>query len=121
MKVEFVPSVAELPTFQYTLHAWAPLTRVIVLPAEVIKVEAAWKMKTALASPCASRVNAPELAKDPAPVEYVPAVMTWDASSGEARTVGVGALMSLNAVTKSVCAVVAVASAMCRTPRGCDC
>ena len=40
-----------------------------MLPVEVIRVEAAWKMKIAFASPCPSRVNIPELAKVPAVVE----------------------------------------------------
>lgn len=42
--------------------------RFIVLPAEVIRVDAAWKIKIAFASPFASRVSAPELAKVPAVV-----------------------------------------------------
>lgn len=92
------------------------MIKVIVLPAEVIKVEAAWKIKTAFASPWASSVSAPELAKVPEPFEYAPGVITCDASSADARTVGVGALMSLKAVTRSVCAVVATGSAMCCTP-----
>ena len=67
--MELVPSVAELPTLQKTLQAWAPFMRVIVLPVEVIRVDAAWKMKIAFPSPCPSRVNIPELAKVPAVVE----------------------------------------------------
>jgi hypothetical protein len=58
-KVVLVPSVAELPTCQNTLHGEAPLMRLTVLFDAVIKVEPAWKMKTALGSPCASRVTVP--------------------------------------------------------------
>jgi hypothetical protein len=43
LKVEFVPSVAELPTCQKTLQAWAPLIRFTLLPDAVISVEPAWK------------------------------------------------------------------------------
>jgi hypothetical protein len=46
-KTEFVPSVAELPTCQNTLHAWAPLISATRLPEAVMSVLAAWKMKTA--------------------------------------------------------------------------
>ena len=58
-KTEPVPSVAELPTCQKTLHGWAPLMRFTWLADAVISVEAAWKMKTALGSPWASSVSAP--------------------------------------------------------------
>ncbi len=49
-KVVVVPSVAELPTCQNTLHAWAPLIRLTVLLEAEISVEPAWKMNTELAS-----------------------------------------------------------------------
>lgn len=62
--VDPTPSVAELPTTQNTLHAWAPLTRDTVLLGAVIRVDAAWKMKTAPASPWASRVSVPPRASD---------------------------------------------------------
>jgi hypothetical protein len=41
-KVVLVPSVAELPTCQNTLHGEAPLMRLTVLFDAVIKVEPAW-------------------------------------------------------------------------------
>lgn len=47
-KVAPVPSVAELPTCQNTLQAWAPLVRMTVLLDAVMRVEPAWKMNTAL-------------------------------------------------------------------------
>lgn len=39
----FVPKVAELPTCQYTLHAWAPLISKTLLFDPVVKVEAVLK------------------------------------------------------------------------------
>lgn len=59
VKAEFVPRVAELPTCQNTLQAWAPLVRMTLLAESVISVEGAWKMKTAFGSPPASRVSDP--------------------------------------------------------------
>ncbi len=58
--VELLPSVAELPTFQKTLHWLAPPMKVTELAEPVISVEAAWKMKTDDASPL--RVSAPLIA-----------------------------------------------------------
>jgi hypothetical protein len=58
-KVEFVPSVAELPTCQKTLQAWAPPVRATWLPDPVMRVDPAWKMKTALGLPSALRVTVP--------------------------------------------------------------
>lgn len=58
-KVVLVPSVAELPTCQNTLHGEAPLMRATVLFEAVINVDPAWKMNTAFGSPCASRVTVP--------------------------------------------------------------
>ena len=54
-----VPSVAELPTCQNTLQAWAPPIKSTVLPDAVVRVEPAWKMNTALGSPSAFRVTVP--------------------------------------------------------------
>jgi hypothetical protein len=51
--------VAELPTTQNTFPACAPLTSATELPAAVISVLVAWKMKTAPLSPAASRVRVP--------------------------------------------------------------
>jgi hypothetical protein len=65
-KLEPVPSVAELPTCQKTLHAWAPPVRVTVLPEAVMRVDAALKMKIAFGFPCASRVRFPVIPKVPA-------------------------------------------------------
>jgi hypothetical protein len=56
---EFVPRVAELPTCQKTLQAWAPLMRLTLLADAVMSVDAIWKMNTALASPWPSNVTVP--------------------------------------------------------------
>ena len=58
-KLVSVPSVAELPTCQNTLQAWAPLSRLTVLLDAVISVDPAWKMNTALGLFCAFRVTVP--------------------------------------------------------------
>src|SRR5436190_1660695 len=59
-KTELVPSVAELPTCQTMFVGWAPPLRITCRPAVVVRVEAIWKMKTALVSPWASSVRSPE-------------------------------------------------------------
>jgi hypothetical protein len=59
LKVDPVPSVAELPTCQNMLQDWAPLMRFTLLPDAVVSVEPIWKMKTALGSPWASSVRIP--------------------------------------------------------------
>src|ERR1700728_4446117 len=55
------PIVAELPTCQKTLAAWAPLTRITAQVGVVrVKVdEDIWKTQTAFVSPWASRVRFP--------------------------------------------------------------
>jgi hypothetical protein len=59
MKEEWVPRVAELPTCQNTLQAWAPLIRRMLLAESVVRLEGAWKMKTAFGSPPPFRVSLP--------------------------------------------------------------
>lgn len=63
-KTVVVPRVAELPTAQKIFFAWAPPVSIIWLPEEVVSVDAIWKMKTALALPCASRVKIPVIASE---------------------------------------------------------
>jgi hypothetical protein len=58
-KAELVLRVAELPTCQKTLQAWAPLVSRTLVPVSVPRVEPAWKMKTAFGSPSASSVSEP--------------------------------------------------------------
>src|ERR1700722_2473932 len=65
-KVEPVPSVAELPTCQKTLQAWAPLMRLMALAEAVVSVEPIWKMKTAFWLFCPSRVTVPLTPSDDA-------------------------------------------------------
>jgi hypothetical protein len=59
VKLEVEPRFAELVTCQKTLHAWAPLVRVTVLPDAVLRADPAWKMKSASGSPPPSRVSDP--------------------------------------------------------------
>ncbi len=58
-KVVSVPSVAELPTCQNTLQAWAPLISATVLFEAVMRVLADWKMNTELGSFWPSSVTVP--------------------------------------------------------------
>jgi hypothetical protein len=58
-KFEFVPSVAELPTCQKTLHDCAPLTNDTRLPEAVVSVDPTWKTQMASGSPAASSVSVP--------------------------------------------------------------
>ena len=56
---EVVSMVAELPTCQNTLQAFAPLMKATTLPGAVIRVEGIWKMKTASGLFWPSRVTVP--------------------------------------------------------------
>src|SRR5579864_2109031 len=64
LKTLLVPRVAELPIAQKIFCDWAPLASTILAPDDVVSVEAIWKMNTALALPCASRVKVPVIASD---------------------------------------------------------
>jgi len=68
-----VPSVAELPTCQKTLHACVPPVRSTVLPVAVVNVEPLWKMKTAFGSPPPLSVRVPVKSSELADW-YVPGV-----------------------------------------------
>ena len=59
LKTEFVPNVAELPVCQKTFLAWALPARITCVLPMVVSVDPTWKMKTAFASPNASRVTLP--------------------------------------------------------------
>ena len=59
MNVDPVPSVAELPTCQYTLQACAPLIRLTWLPEADVNAEPIWNTNTEFGSPCAFSVSAP--------------------------------------------------------------
>jgi hypothetical protein len=65
MNDEPVPSVAELPTCQYTLQGCAPLSSSTLLLDAVISVDCIWKMKTALGSPSPFSVSVPVIPKVP--------------------------------------------------------
>src|SRR3989344_2900563 len=51
LKVESAPSVAELPTCQKTLQAWAPPVRFTTLAPAVVSEEPAWNIQTSVALP----------------------------------------------------------------------
>jgi hypothetical protein len=59
LKIELVPSVAELPICQKTLHAWAPLMRLTELDEDVVSAVPTWKTNTALVLPWALSVKVP--------------------------------------------------------------
>jgi hypothetical protein len=113
-KTELVPSVAELPTCQNTLHEPAPLTSRTRLELFTTRVLAALKMKTAFGSPCASSVSVPDSASPP-PL-YTPAVSVLPARFAEISPVVDRPNASLNAVTTAAFALSALASAAWMTP-----
>src|SRR6476469_2714539 len=110
-RVEPVPSVAELPTCQKTLAAVAPLMRFTELPDAVTRVEAVWKMNTALGSPCPSRVRIPVIEKLPVTESYTPGVTVVPPSSAGNVADGVRPAASLYAVVRSTWAAAAAVSA----------
>ena len=59
-----VPKVADDPTCQNTLQASAPFTRAIVAELAPVRVDPAWKIKTAFGSFSASRVKVPVTASE---------------------------------------------------------
>src|ERR1017187_4416144 len=62
LKIVLVPRVAELPTCQKTLEAWAPPMRfTALLPAAVVSVVPIWKMKTEFGLPLRWGGTAPEM------------------------------------------------------------
>ena len=64
-KLESVPRVAELPTFQKTWHAWAPLIRFTREADALISVLAVLKMKTEAELPLALSVSVPVMPNVP--------------------------------------------------------
>src|SRR5207253_229235 len=116
-KTEVVPRVAELPTCQKMLAAWAPPLRMTWRPAVVVRVDAIWKMKTAFASPWASRVRSPEEISRPDVDLYRPGVRV-SPPRFPATVMGhrVRPAASLYAVVKSAIAPAAVESPACVVP-----
>jgi len=55
-KLVLVAIVADVPTCQKTLQAWAPPVRVTVLDEAVMRLDVAWKIQTELASPLSVRL-----------------------------------------------------------------
>ena len=100
----FSPSVAELPTCQITLHAWADPTRTMLLPDAVISVLAIWNMKTALASPLPSSVRAPVMPSDDVDL-YTPVARVWPPRSPATPAVDARPAASLYATVSADCAV----------------
>jgi hypothetical protein len=113
---ECVPSVAELPTCQKTLHACAPPVRTTELAEPVISVEPIWKIKTAFGSPCASRVSAPLRFSDDEAV-YTPGVSVCPAPlAGPTMPDELRPAASTYAVVRSDCAPPATPSAAWMAP-----
>src|ERR1051326_9110737 len=117
LNTEPVPRVAELPTCQTTLDAWAPPLKITCRPTVVVRVDAIWKMNTAFASPWASSVRSPEeISSDDVDV-YRPGVRVWPPRSpATAIAPLVRPAASLYAVVRSNCARAAAASARCTVP-----
>ena len=108
-KLELVPKVADEPTCQKTLHAWAPLVSVMREPEMVVRVEPAWNTKTALGSPPASSVTSPVRSTDDAEL-YTPGRTTRPVRSPTIGWVGPSPAATLYAVVRSVCAPCVTAS-----------
>jgi hypothetical protein len=100
-KEELVPSVAELPTCQNTLHACAPPRRLTLLLDAVTSVDAIWKMKTPLGSACASSVRVPVIWNVPDAELYTPGTSVCPPSCVAIVVTGVRPAASLYAVTRS--------------------
>jgi hypothetical protein len=105
-KLVLVPRVAELPTCQNTLHAWAPSISLTVLLDAVMSVDPAWKMNTELRLFCPSRVTVPVR-----PIEedalYTPGARVWPPRSVDTTLAGVRPAASLYAVVRSAWACLA--------------
>jgi hypothetical protein len=110
-----VPRVVELPTCQNTLQAWAPPVSWTVLPDPVVRVDPAWKMKTAFGLPCPSRVTVPVRAIEDADL-YTPGAKVWPPRSLVTVVAGVRPAASLYAVVRSDWACCAVESATYSVP-----
>jgi hypothetical protein len=97
--------------------ACAPPARITCRPAVVVTVEAIWKMKTALALPCASRVRSPdEIASDEVDaqipgVRVRPPILPATATGPAGRDAA-----SSNATVKSAIACAAAGSPACMVP-----
>jgi hypothetical protein len=115
-KWEFVPKVAEVPTFQKIRQYRAPLMRFTLLSDAVMSVEAVLNMKTASGSPWASSVRVPVIWNVPAVESYTPGVRVVPPSSVGMVVTGVLPAASSYAVTRSSLALRATPSARCTAP-----
>jgi len=116
LKTEFAPRVAELPTYQNTLHACAPLVKRTMLEPAVVSVDEDLKIKTALGSPSASSVTVPVIPNVPAAESYTHAFLIVPPSSVGMVAVMISEAKLLYAVSRSFCACTAVAFAIKLTP-----
>lgn len=109
-----VPTVAELPTCQNTLHELAPPVITIWLADPMVRVDAAWNTHTESALP--ARVSAPLFARARAPPEYTPGESERPFSSVRPVWVGESDAATLYAVVVSRWACAAAASVWCVVP-----
>jgi hypothetical protein len=105
-KVVVVPRVAELPTCQNTLQAWAPLISLTVLLVAVMRVDPASKTKTEPRLFCPSRVTVPVRPNEEDAL-YTPGASVWPPRSAVTTVAGVRPAASLYAVLRSAWACLA--------------
>jgi hypothetical protein len=76
------PTVRVVPRAHATFSALVPLVRMILAPAPISMVVSAWKRKTALGSPCPSKVTVAPATIDMVPERQVPGVKVKSPISG---------------------------------------
>ncbi len=105
LKIEPVPSVAELPTCQKTRQASAPLIRTTELADAVVSVDPAWKIQTEFGLPWPLSLRVPVSPNEDG-LLYTPAtrVKPPRSEAGPKVIVGVRPAASLYAVTRSILA-----------------
>ena len=118
LNTEPVPSVAELPICQNTLHSCAPLISVTVLADAVISVEFVWKMNTEFRFPAPSSTSGPVMLIAPwAGPWYTPA---WSVllprSAVSVKSIGRPAALTYAAVRSLWAWATAASGVGCRTP-----
>jgi hypothetical protein len=113
-KVVSVPSVAELPTCQYTPQG-PPLIRATLEPVAVVSVLPTLKMKTAFGSPPPSSVSVPVSCADEVK-QYTPGVRVLPPRSPVRVDVQGCPAAVVEAVTRSDLAWTATASSTCVAP-----
>ena len=117
LKVEYVPRVAELPTCQKTLAAFAPLMRTTWLLVPVVSALAIWKIKTAFALPWPLSVRTPLVPKPSVDVDlYRPGARVRPSRLPDTIVGTVRPAASLYAVVKSASAETAGPLSTYRVP-----